>query len=348
MSTPTPEQTLLLRAALLSGDPARAAFAAWKPHGSGPIDRGTRRLLPLLHLNLAALGISYASNDRLVQTYAQAQQDNDQLLDAVAPVIKRWRVAGIDCIVLKGVPLALRYYPSLAARPMDDCDLLVRPEQALAAATLLMEDGWRAESILSESVLAANHALRFTGPAGHLLDLHWRLQPEIGDAVAETEQWQAAEAFAIRNVAARTLSAADLLLHVCVHGMKWSTTPPLRWAADAHMTITKAGDRLDWPRVVRRAERLHLVLPLRECLAFLRDQLDTPIPSFVLDTLQALHVPASAQLEHHTKLQPRNAARLLLLHWFWHRRLSGSGSVPIDMMRFPRYLQHRRALRPRA
>ena len=45
---PTPDQTLLLRAALLPGEAAREAWVAWRQRASlAELDGGSRRLLPV-------------------------------------------------------------------------------------------------------------------------------------------------------------------------------------------------------------------------------------------------------------------------------------------------------------
>ena len=48
---------------------------------------------------------------------------------------------GVEAIVLPGVPL-LAFYPDPGCRPMDDIDLLVRPEQMPIAAVALVEMGF--------------------------------------------------------------------------------------------------------------------------------------------------------------------------------------------------------------
>jgi hypothetical protein len=53
--------------------------------------------------------------------------------------------SGVDWMILKGWPLAVRLYPSPACRPSGDVDLLVSPAQRAAAQTVLEGLGYRVE-----------------------------------------------------------------------------------------------------------------------------------------------------------------------------------------------------------
>lgn len=352
-SWPTQEQTLLLQAALLEGDRAREAFAEWKTLAwTQKLDPGSRRLLPLLQRNLRSLGLREAGHERLVAATARAVSENEMLLDAVRAAVGALGDAGIECVLLKGMALALAYYPGLDARPMGDCDLLVRPADALHAAEALARLGWTPDSPFDASTIATLHAVSFKAPSGARIDLHWHVSPESREAgaqpqvpVAAGDDWACLEPIDIGGRGAWIQSPADLLLHVCVHGLRWSTTPPVRWAADAVM-ILRSGRRVDWDRLVQRAIHQRVLLAAREALRFLRDTLDAPVPEAVLQRLMQVRVSATERLEYRVKLQPRTVPRLFLIHWFQHRRAS-QGSLDA-LVRFPGYLRRLQRLRPRS
>jgi hypothetical protein len=344
---PTAEQTLLLQAALFDGDRAHAAFAAWHERAAGSrLDPGSRRLLPLLYLNLRAIGLPEPGDSPYFDAYARAEAGNAALVEAVAPVLHAFHRAGIESAVLKGLPLALRYYPAPGARPMGDADVLVRPAQAEHAAGVLAEQRWQPDAPLDAGVRATVHAMRFTHPSGQLLDLHWHVQPETSDEAADETLWAAMERLDVDGAPAQMLCPADMVQHVCVHGLRWSTTPPVRWAADALVVLRRAGSRMDWSRLRDRATRHGAALPMHDALAFLCDALDAPVPDGVLERLSAVRPSRSERLEYDIKLRPRSPARLAMLHWFRHRRRR-RGSLGGDLMRFPKYLQRVWGLRPR-
>ena len=140
---PTPQQELLLKAALFSGDDARSAFAEWA--SSADIDRldaGSFRLLPALHLNLKALGVTHALTPRLLSVYRSTWYRNQILLDRTAAVIRMLAKHDIDSLLLKGAALASGIYGDSGARPMADADLLVRRKDLPGAVDLLRATGW--------------------------------------------------------------------------------------------------------------------------------------------------------------------------------------------------------------
>ena len=67
--------------------------------------------------------------------------DNFAALQALKSVLAELVRQGVEAIVLPGVPL-LAFYPDPGCRPMDDIDLLVRPEQMPIAAVALVEMGF--------------------------------------------------------------------------------------------------------------------------------------------------------------------------------------------------------------
>ncbi|MGE3517492.1 MAG: nucleotidyltransferase family protein [Vicinamibacterales bacterium] len=344
---PTAEQTLLLQAALLDGDRARDAFRRWKTAAwTQRLDAGSRRLLPLLQLNLRALGMREAEHERLVAAAARATDENAKLLEAVTSVVGAFHAAGIDCVLLKGMALALQYYPAAAARPMGDCDLLVRPTEAVRAGDVLARLAWTPAYTLSGPVLRTVHAASYQAPSGMRLDLHWHVSPEDHTPNASGDHWAAVDPIDVGGHRAWMLCPADMLLHVCVHGMRWSTTPTLRWAADA-LTIVRSDRPVAWDRFVDRATRQQVTLPAGDALRFLREALDAPVPDDVLPRLLRVRVSQSQRLEYRVKRQQRTAARLILIHWFQHRRVSG-GAFITDLVRFPGYLRRIWGLRPRS
>ena len=140
---PTPAQILLLQAALFEGDSARRAFEAWRPNLSSTLDPGSKRLLSLLDRNLRAHRLAPDVPRPLAEAHQRAERENAALVNAVSTVLEAFSDRSIPAIVLKGMPLALAYYPTLACRPMDDCDLMVRQPKVLEARDVLLGLGWR-------------------------------------------------------------------------------------------------------------------------------------------------------------------------------------------------------------
>ena len=337
---PTPEQTLLLQAAVLGTQPAQSAFDTWRSRVDiNRLDYGSARLLAFVYLNLR----DRLTDDDVVtramrERYERAIADNDRRLVTLTSVIATFRDAGIDTLVLKGMALVATGHLPPGARPMDDLDVLVPEAQAIEARDLLLASGWRLVQPMNRDRLSVGHGAELSSPAGDRLDLHWHVFAECCGPGADDVLWQAAETVRVNGVGTRVLCSADFLLHVTAHGLRWSTVPPVRWAADAVTIMRAAGDRLDWNRLVHQAIGRRLTLPVIDALRYLRDDLGIVVPAPILRELQSAPAPPLIVAEHRVRMQTRSPSRQARYHWIRHRRLSGRSWLG-DLARYPEYLR---------
>ncbi len=344
---PTPDQLLLLRAALWQGQPALAAWAEWtEGHDIDTVDVGSHRLLPLVYTNLRALGVEHPLLGRLKGLHRRTWYENRLLFHHMIPLVQAFEAAGIQTLILKGPALASLTYPDLGARPMEDFDLLAPTAQAADALDLLATLGFRpsprAVQAFKPGYLSVIHSYPFVDAEGWELDLHWHVLAEGCQPDADADFWAGAVPFDLDGVATRTLNAADHLLHICVHGARWNETPPVRWVADAVRLLNAAGD-LDWPRLTCQAERRRLVVPVREALRYLREALAAPIPSSVIERLFALPVTDDERREYELLTRPLATIGPASRLWLHYRRyLRTDHDIPLrhQPVGFARFLQH--------
>ena len=132
---PRPTTELLLRAALLEGEAARAAFTAWlatnPPADIRTLDEPDRRLLPLVASRLEPLGVRHPLLTAAARLRRRTAERNEQLLRTAGGIVSFLGEAGVETLVLKGVPLLLEYYQAPDLRPMSDVDLLVHPSDLM-------------------------------------------------------------------------------------------------------------------------------------------------------------------------------------------------------------------------
>src|SRR3990172_6475884 len=104
---PTRAQELLLRAALLQGEPARHAWQHWRMQVNleQEWDAGTYRLLPLVYHNLRALGVDDPLMSKLRGIYRREWYKNQMLFHTIAEVLRLFHAAGIETMILKGSAL---------------------------------------------------------------------------------------------------------------------------------------------------------------------------------------------------------------------------------------------------
>ncbi len=291
---PTPEQELLLLAALLEGPGAVAAFESWAARVKFDLlDQGSYRILPALHANLRTRGVTHPLMSRLQSVSRAAWYRNQLLRHRGADVVRSLESAGLETLLLKGAALVARGYVDVGARPMSDVDILVRRRDANAAMDTLLAVGWEPWPKISRRALAAGlatrHAMAFRNE-GAEIDLHWHVFFRDHDVPADEKFWGASEPVEFGGVATRVLGPADQLLHVIVHGGRWNALPPIRWIADS-LAVIRGAPRLDWERLVETARARRAVLAAHAGLAWLDGAFPDSVPPAALDALAAL--PAS-------------------------------------------------------
>lgn len=302
---PTPEQELLLRAALLEGEEVIKAWEEWRAAADiNKVDFSSFRLLPLLQQNLSAHGVEDELTGLLKGVRRRFWYKNRLLFHRVADFLRTMHGAGIRTMLLKGTAVTARYYGDAGLREMGDADVLVPVGQAAEALRVALAHGWRPHHYRAEAAPAAffhtRHALDLGSADGYNLDLHWHVLHECTAPDSDDGFWRDAVELEFEGVPTLALSPADQLLHTCVHGMTWAETPELRWAADAMMILRKTPD-LDWGRLVAETQARRLALPMRETLTYLGAALDAPVPPGVLARLAALPVTLRDRLDYDRK-----------------------------------------------
>jgi len=338
---PTDAQRLLLRAALLGGPDALAAWQHSMRDGDlDRLDAGSFRLLPLLYRSLERAGLRrHPLMGKLKGVYRLAWYANQLRLRDAAVVGGELARRGIEPMLLKGAALTLLHYQDHGVRPMDDVDVLVRTGQWQSAVTALGDLGWSPRVPVTPARVAASHGVEFSDARGQRIDLHWHLLPDHCWPGADDEYWEHATTSALHGVPVAVLDATDQLFHTCAHGVKWEHVPPLRWIADAAVILRDPSVEIDWERLVDLAVRRRFVLPLRDALTYLASALHVPVPPHALVTLRRERVSPAERWEY--RLRTRPASRVLgrlREHWLRYRRLQRAPGR-LEAIGFVRYLQ---------
>lgn len=280
---PSPEQELLLQAALLDGDDAAAAFQRWRDDIDLDDELGypVLRLLPLVYWNLQRLGLNDPLMGRLKGVYRRFWCENQALFFAMHPSVRRLAEGGIELLLLKGAPLVLSYYRNHALRPMADFDIAIRMEQIPRALALLKDDGWLGCVEPSSDDRRYFHALPLR--KGQLeLDIHYRPLRECVTADADRWFWSDVESVEFQGIRACQLAPTALLLHTMAHGVRWNLEPPIRWIPDAMAIMRQRGDEIDWDRLLAFADAERLTHRLALALTYLTERFAVALPPCVL------------------------------------------------------------------
>jgi putative nucleotidyltransferase-like protein len=343
---PTPIQELLLKATLLKTEAALQAWQEWFAQGRlDRLDIGSFHLLPMTYRNLRSLGYRDPVLMRLRGVNRRAWCENHLLFRRVASVLAMFHNAGISTLLLKGAALTLLYYHDFAVRPMQDLDILVPEERALDAVALLETQGWSRNTLpavrLGRFFLSYRHSAEFTRQPQERFDLHWHVLFQACYREADRPFWEASVPVMVEGISTRALCATDQLLHVCVHGVAWNNTPPLRWVADASCILESSA--IDWQRLLLIAASCRVIPSLRDGLRYLVNTVEAPVPNEVMQKLESMPVTSSEELEYLFHLQQlgslgvTHSVRALYSQY----RRTMRGKSPLErVVGIPIFLQH--------
>ena len=342
----TPNQELLLKAALFSGEDALEAWSKWRDavDWEGHFEPGSFRLLPLLYNNLHKHGVDDSAMGKLKGIYRQAWSKNQTLFHEMAKVIEFRQNAGIKTMLLKGASLSLLYYKNNGSRPMADIDVLVPLKQARLADELLQKAGWTSPFPLTELDLIYGHAIQLHNRLDKEFDLHWRPFNGCQDEY-EKDFWDGAIPVKMANVDSMSPNPTDMLFHVIIHGVAWNPVPPIRWIADAITLINSDDFTIDWQRLINTAQKHHLNLRLKKGLQYLHDNFHPLIPPSVMKTIINLPVYYLEKIEYRFMIGNRDNVSsspfaAFCCHLCRFRRLNTGKSI-FPVFKFSRSLQWR-------
>jgi hypothetical protein len=156
---------------------------------------------------------------------------------------------------------------------------------------------------------------------------------------ADHSFWAHSVPIEMGGIQTRALGPADQLLHVCVHGARWTPLPPLRWVADALLVMRRAGDALDWGYFLEQAQRLRVTLPLRDTLSYLRQHFATDIPAGVVAALAASTTERIDRQFYRLKAMAPGFLGGLPLTYYHYRVLAAGAGLRVTPSGFWRHLQ---------
>lgn len=337
---PTPEQELLLKASLLKGEQAIAAWKNWAAAiNFDQLDSGSQRLLPLLYRNLMDNNVQHPAINIYKGFYRMTWYKNRLLQHRITNVLRLLDSHGIPALLLKGAALASVYYKDWALRPMNDFDLLVPQNNALKTVDLLYRSGWKPlASMPDESDLLVRHASHLIDDSGVEFDLHWRIMPESGFTEADNKFMSSSRAIDFNGSSVSVLSHTDQLFHVLVHGARWNYVAPLRWVPDSMMILRESGLIIDWHRLLNEARHRCLVLPLKKTLIYLHEVFAAPIPTEIISNLKRMRPSLTERMEFRMHGNSRSVLRDIFFLWFRHVRTCDFSGPARLMLQFPSFL----------
>ena len=289
---PTPGQTLLLRACLLSGEAGHQPGKAWlkqKQELGGILKEDhIKGLFPLLFTAFQRNGVEVDNEFLTILRTASLREElrAKTYRRICREVLSAFATAGIPIIILKGAVLTDTVYANPALRHSHDIDILLEESDPSHALSVLSSLRF---APLRQAVDPEWQDLHFVHESGLPLVLHrWLFRIPLYNTVT-ADMRARSHKLMIAEVPARTLSPVDQLLHVCAHATSCARRESLRWVCDAWLLIERYPN-LDWDILLDCAQRNHSALPLSITLSYLAKELQAPIPAALL---ARLHTAAS-------------------------------------------------------
>ncbi|HEY0730234.1 MAG TPA: nucleotidyltransferase family protein [Pyrinomonadaceae bacterium] len=341
---PTPNQELLLRAALLQGEPALAAWNEWRRTVNiDVIDYGSHRMVPQVYRNMQRHGIKDPLMDRMKGVYRYYLYKNEILMHRIGSLLAAFETAGIQTMVLKGAALIPLYYKESGLRPMLDADVLVHEHQAEQAMDVLARLQWKSFRFgQPQTRIPIVHSTPFEDGGGRQMDLHWHLFWECFNASDDEDYWETAIPIQVGGTKTLALSATDQLLHTCWHGARWNEVPPIRWVADAMAILGASAAEIQWQNLAKKAKRHRIVLPVKDSLEYLKKKFDAPVPETVIKSLSAVRTSKMERENYELVLNPMTpptTAKILRMLYYDYRWLSSSTNGRFKTLVFAKHLQ---------
>ncbi|MGH2523876.1 MAG: nucleotidyltransferase domain-containing protein [Anaerolineales bacterium] len=311
----------LLAALRADANPAQW-FAALQ---SAPVDQDDLAVMalalglaPLLHYRLEGWGAALPDPKAHAKlTFARKVEEARQvaLRAQLAEVLARLPVPPI---VLKGAYLAEKVYPAPGLRPMNDIDLLFRPQDLPAAVQVLRELGYGSKEKSPDlGPGITKHTTTFKRPVGaglvpapdlasapnrdntpnpylssngsRMIEPHRSLEESWFGLKCDLTpgMWERSVEIEIAGAHARALSHEDMLLHQCVHLAFHLIMGAPSFVQLADLLVFVERVPLDWAAFVARAKELHASGYAYAALRLAARELAMPIPADVMDVLAA-------------------------------------------------------------
>jgi hypothetical protein len=244
------------------------------------------RLFPLAYKTLCSLNnpaVPAEVINALQQEYRQNALRSLCMTGEMVRIINSFEENGIQCLVLKGHPLAFKLYGDFALRPSKDIDILVEPQKLEQAEKILKEEGYINNTYdfpmtprqKRSQINQLKHYIYFNSERNICLEIHWKIHHiDLGlPALSNLCAGKLEIAGSMVPVMADEEWLWFLMVHGCGH--KWFR---LRWLCDIDRFMRQS-NCLDWDKIIFMANKSGLKIILHQTMILLKELFALPIPA---------------------------------------------------------------------
>jgi hypothetical protein len=255
---------------------------AWDEGAIGALRDHFRELHP---------GFVPASVERRVACLALERELRMRKLDRRAKeAIADLRAAGMDVALLKGGALGATVYGAFVDRPMNDVDLLLRPEVAESGYLRMLRAGWARDPQLPDDDVYRTHhhhaPLIDVRGSESRLEIHRAiLPPGHPFDLPLSELWGEMRQAKFGGERVLVLEPNLHALHIAIH-FAWSHTMRAgAWQAFRDLGVLARAGMIDWNRLVQLAQRARAASCAYWTLTLARRLSALTVPDEVLEAL---------------------------------------------------------------
>jgi hypothetical protein len=271
-------QRSLLRALVAPDQEALISLESWVQQiDFDRLDPASFRLVPALFRRWGNDPLLERHRGRIKGIYRYFLFRSNLVAGAARPVLAALAKAEIRAVAIKGLAIGLRYYESLALRPMADIDVLVERQNVAAAEAILEGLGWRYRYDV-ETKEKYTHSYDYIDDAKNGFDLHWHALVESAWQGADRALWTRVVSIDWQGQPLLVPSREDLTLIAMVSAMREPGSTHCVWIHDVCAMILDSPD-FDWSIVWAEAIRRKVSAQVFSALQLLADVAPEIVPT---------------------------------------------------------------------
>jgi Uncharacterised nucleotidyltransferase len=239
----------------------------------------------------AASAIPAAAREQLKNTCRANTVRCLYLTADLLQILKLFREHEIPALPYKGPVLAAQAYGDVALREFDDLDIILRQRDIPRAHEVILSLGykpkfdWILSPELTSSLVPGEYNYR-DEPRHAMVELHTEITLRHFPVKPDLDYFVARRApVRLSDHEVLTFTPEDLLPMLCIHGSKdfWER---FSWVADVAELI-QSHPNLDWNEIIRVTKSLRAERMVHTGLALAQGLLRAPLPSEILQRVQA-------------------------------------------------------------
>ncbi|UJF34307.1 nucleotidyltransferase domain-containing protein [Paenibacillus hexagrammi] len=216
---------------------------------------------------------SYYNNNTFQMLYLSSEMEG---------ICKQLGERHIRSLMLKGPVLAQELYGDVSLRTSKDLDILVSIDDVERAESILVSQGYVVDHefprVLEDWKWRFHH-ISFLHPEKRIqIELHWRLNPDMGKEPGFELLWDRSRVSAITKYPVHFLGKEDLFLFLVSHGARHAWFR-LRWITDIDKIVHKG---LEWPVLRELLLEYNCTHVGGQALLLVSDLFKTPIDQEIL------------------------------------------------------------------